>query len=160
MRIFAAILLLMPLTVIGYERSKEPYGLWKCKTVSVYSCELRLDLLLQPGWNDVKPDCESPDHALDWDADEATIYFDLRSSDYTFTLSGDLDKYPMKHIDNWVFGTTVPVEAMGYLYPDINKWAAHLGTMHYPDGYTYMEGTCTNITDQEPEKPTEGESKD
>jgi hypothetical protein len=109
----------------------------------------------QPGLKPVKPESEPGGGSLF--GVEDIVYFDLRSSDYTYRPY-ELDVTPshMTHINSWIFAAMDSAMYVGYINPVYKVWAAQFGMLNEDWLYVYYEGTCIDITEQPPEKPTEG----
>ena len=154
MRLLATIFLVWPISVFGHEipDASPPFGLWECS----FSCLIWCDLDIPGKMFECEPVGEQV--CVD-DIDlERLIIIDLRSTPYSLKDSivnneTEVLHYLGQKAGRWVlFNDAIEVSEL-----DPNKGKiVHMG--YLPDDlwppYSIMQGTCTNITPNEPEKPT------
>lgn len=159
MRLLTTILMIWPITVFGMTTpdALPPYGLWECEFEVGVTCN----------WNDHSklPECEMM--PADLKRDERIFKLDLESSPMSFSSNENEDLHYIGPTGGvWTFVTAggffLSSEPEFVIVINPSKRTFTFTWFDSPPYRNYLvgEGTCTNITPKEPEKPTEGETKD
>jgi hypothetical protein len=151
MRLFA-ILLIWPVTVFGDSSpdALPAWGLWKCQYETAVECE----------WKDHSklPECELEDitqkrFGINLETSPKTISFPVGGMPIRYIGPGG-DAWTLVHKDTFFDSRIITI-----LSPSDGKFRQAILDTQGPN-YSYVIGTCTNITPKEPEKPTEGDAKE